>query len=56
MQIIKRVGVMALWVLLVLGTAVVTAAIKQRFADGPNRVFSGGELVSGELYEGAEPD
>lgn len=56
MQIIKRVGVMALWVLLVLGTAVVTAAIKQRFADGPNRVFSGGELVSGELYQGAEPD
>jgi hypothetical protein len=56
MQIIKRVGVMALWVLLVLGTAVATAAIKQRFADGPNRVFSGGELVSGKLYEGAEPD
>ena len=56
MQIMKRVGVIGLWILLVLATAVVTAAIKQRFADGPNRVFSGGELVLGELYQGAEPD
>ena len=31
-------------------------AIKQRFEDGPNRVFSGGPLISGPLYEGAEPD
>ena len=37
-------------------TAVVTAAVKQRFADGPNRVFSGGLLVSGELHAGPEPD
>jgi len=37
-------------------TAVVTAAVKQRFADGPNRVFSGGPLSSGELHRGAEPD
>jgi hypothetical protein len=56
MQIMKRVGVIGLWILLVLTTAVVTAAIKQRFGDGPNRVFSGGELVSGELYQGPEPD
>ena len=56
MQIMKRVGVIGLWILLVLTTAVVTAAIKQRFGDGPNLVFSGGELVSGELYQGPEPD
>ena len=37
-------------------TAVLTAAVKQRFADGPNRVFSGGPLVSGELHAGPEPD
>jgi len=37
-------------------SAIATAAIKQRFADGPNRVFSGGPLISGELHRGAEPD
>ena len=56
MQILKRAGVVSLWVLLVLVTAIATAAIKQRFADGPNRVFSGGALVSGDLYQGPEPD
>ncbi len=56
MQIIKRIGIGVCWLLLVLVTAVVTASIKQRFADGPNRVFSGGALVSGELYRGPEPD
>lgn len=56
MQIIRRVGIIGLWVLLVLVTAFVTVAIKQRFADGPNRFFSGGALVSGELYQGTEPD
>ena len=56
MGIAKRAGVIGLWVLLVLVTAVGTAAIKQRFADGPNRVFSGGALVSGKLHNGSEPD
>lgn len=56
MQILKRAGVVSLWVLLVLVAAIATAAIKQRFADGPNRVFSGGALVSGDLYLGPEPD
>ena len=37
-------------------TAVTTAAVKQRFADGPNRLFSGGPLVAGELHAGPEPD
>ena len=56
MNVMKRIGIIGLWTLLVLVTAVGTAAIKQRFADGPNRVFSGGALVSGELYRGTEPD
>ena len=56
MNVMKRIGIVSLWVLLVLVTAVSTAAIKQRFADGPNRVFSGGALVSGQLHRGAEPD
>ena len=37
-------------------SAIATAAIKQRFTDGPNRVFSGGALISGELHQGTEPD
>jgi hypothetical protein len=36
--------------------AIATAAAKQRSADGPNRVFSGGPLESGELHTGPEPD
>ena len=42
--------------LLIPVVAVVTAAAKQRFADGPNRLFSGGPLVSGALHSGPEPD
>ena len=45
-----------MWLLLILTTAIITSAYKQRSADGPNRVFSGGALVSGELYRGDEPD
>ena len=56
MDVMKRIGIVGLWILLVLVTAVSTAAIKQRFADGPNRVFSGGALVSGQLHRGTEPD
>ncbi|NKB99408.1 MAG: hypothetical protein GKR90_13060 [Pseudomonadales bacterium] len=43
-------------IVIVAATAVVTAGVKQRFSDGPNRVFSGGPLEDGELYEGPEPD
>ena len=42
--------------LLIPVTAVLTAAAKQRFADGPNRLFSSGPLVAGELHSGPEPD
>jgi hypothetical protein len=44
------------WLVLVFSVAVITAAVKQRFEDGPNRVFSGGALIQGALYQGPEPD
>ena len=53
---VRKVGILLAWVLLIVSTAVVTAAVKQRSEDGPNRVFSGGSLVSGELHQGSEPD
>ena len=56
MKIITRLVVIAVCLLLIPVTAVITAAAKQRFADGPNRVFSGGPLVSGALHTGPEPD
>ena len=56
MPMIKRVLTVVLCLLLIPATAVVTAAVKQRFADGPNRFFSGGPLIAGELHAGAEPD
>jgi len=33
-----------------------TLALRHRGADGPSVLFNGGELVSGELYGGPEPD
>ena len=51
-----KILVIVLGVALVPTTAVITAAAKQSSADGPNRVFSGGVLTSGDLYSGAEPD
>lgn len=36
--------------------AYVTLRMENRNADGPSIVFPGGELVSGELYTGPEPD
>ena len=56
MSLISKIGVLLAWLSLIVGTAVVTAAVKQRSEDGPNRVFSGGPLVSGELHQGSEPD
>ena len=55
-QVASRVLIVVGCLLLIPVTAVVTAAAKQRFADGSNRVFSGGPLVSGELHAGPEPD
>ena len=56
MKIAKRLTIVVLLLLLIPVTAVITAAAKQRFADGPNRVFSGGRLEAGELHTGPEPD
>ncbi len=56
MQVASRALIVVGCLLLIPVTAVVTAAAKQRFADGPNRLFSGGPLVSGELHSGPEPD
>lgn len=56
MKFIFRLIVIIIGLALIPITAVATAALKQRFEDGPNRVFSGGPLVSGELYRGPEPD
>ena len=56
MKTVKRIAMIVLCLLLIPVTAVVTAAVKQRFADGPNRVFPGGPLESGELHTGPDPD
>lgn len=56
MRLAVRVLIVVGCLLLIPLSAILTAAAKQRFADGPNRFFSGGPLVSGELHEGPEPD
>ncbi len=56
MRLVKRIIIVALCLLLIPVTAVATAGAKQRFADGPNRVFSGGPLISGDLHTGPDPD
>ena len=56
MKIVKRLTIVVFCLLLIPGAAFATAAVKQRFADGPNLVFSGRPLKSGELYTGLEPD
>ena len=56
MRLASRALIVVGCLLLIPLAAVLTAAAKQRFADGPNQVFSGGPLVSGELHSGPEPD
>ena len=56
MKLVKRIIIIALCLLLIPVTAIATAGAKQRFADGPNRVFSGGPLEAGELHTGPEPN
>jgi hypothetical protein len=56
LKLAGRAAMIVFGLLLIPATAVVTAAVKQRFADGPNQVFSGGPLEAGELYTGPEPD
>ena len=56
MKIVLRILIVIIGLALIPFTAVATAAFKQRSEDGPNRVFSGGPLISGELHQGPEPD
>ena len=56
MQTLKRTSIIFLCALMIPVTAVVTASVKQRAADGSGRVFAGGPLVDGPLYAGGEPD
>ncbi len=41
---------------LIPAVALGTLALRHRGADGPSVMFNGGELVSGDLYTGPEPD
>jgi hypothetical protein len=56
MKLLIRAIIVIFCLGLIPATAVVTAAAKARGADGPNRVFSGGPLIAGEIYTGPEPD
>ncbi len=56
MTFVKQLFIIVLCLLLIPVSAVATAAVKQRFVDGPNRVFSGGPLEAGALHTGPEPD
>ncbi len=50
--ILQIVGIFVL----LLAATLVTLKIKNQNADGPSVLFPGGALVSGELYQGPEPD
>lgn len=43
-------------VVVLLAATIITLKIKHQNADGPSVLFPGGELVSGELHQGPEPD
>ncbi len=54
---IARVCLQALGILLLIPVvALLTLRYDNRYADGPSILFPGGELVSGDLYTGPEPD
>ena len=50
--VLQVVGIL----LLIPAVAMATLRFDNRNADGPSILFPGGELVSGELYTGPEPD
>jgi hypothetical protein len=56
MKLIKRIFIFVFCLSLIPIAAVATAGAKARFDDGPNRVFSGGPLIAGDLHTGPEPD
>ena len=43
-------------IILIPAVAIATLRIDNQNADGPSILFPGGELVTGELYTGSEPD
>ena len=54
---IARIAFQALGILVLIpAVAIATLRFDNRNADGPSILFPGGELVSGELYTGPEPD
>ena len=56
MKILKIVPQVAGILLLIPVVAMVTLSFANRNNDGPSIIFPGGELVSGDLYTGPEPD
>ena len=43
-------------IVLLLAATLITLKLKNQNADGPSVLFPGGELVTGDLHDGAEPD
>ena len=56
MKILKIALQVAGILLLIPAVAMATLRFDNRSADGPSILFPGGELVSGDLYTGPEPD
>lgn len=56
MNVLRTLTLAVLALVLVSLTAVGTAALKARFADGPTTLFSGGPLISGPMIAGPDPD
>lgn len=50
--ILQIVGI----VILILATTIITLRLDNQDADGPSILFPGGQLISGELHTGPEPD
>lgn len=50
--VLQGIGV----IILILAVTIVTLKIANQGADGPSILFPGGELVSGELHTGSDPD
>lgn len=56
MKILKIILQLAGILLLIPAVAMATLSFGNRNNDGPSIIFPGGELVSGDLYTGPEPD
>jgi len=56
MQIAGRALIIVICLLSIPAAAIGTSALKARLGDGPNRFFSGGPLVAGDLHTGPDPN